>query len=104
MVHRGRRASGEVIVHVAEVKPAGSDPAVFAWAAVVARRVWRTTWPASRHSKLTAPRGRWGAPPGVGGVIVKVLPDWRALRAEPTSTKPESAPSRLCQRASAASK
>ena len=36
--------------------------------------------------------------------MVNVLPDWRALRAEPTSTKPESAPARLCQRASSASK
>src|SRR3954465_11475132 len=67
MVHRRRRASGQVIVHVAEVKPAGSDPAVFGWAAVVARRVWRATSPAPRPSKLTPPRRRTGAAPGVGG-------------------------------------
>jgi hypothetical protein len=47
-------------MHVAELKPAGSDPAVFGWAVVVLRRAWRTTWSASRHSKVTTPRRRYG--------------------------------------------
>jgi hypothetical protein len=43
MGHRQQLACGQVIVHVAELKPTGSDPAVLGWAAAVLRRVWRTT-------------------------------------------------------------
>ena len=97
---------GQVIVQVAD----GAPGRVRAWL-YSSGPPWRSGARGARPRRPRATRrsprraGGTAPPQDAAGVIVNVLPDWRALpRADPSSTKPESAPSRLCQRAWAASK